>query len=139
MLASVTHAQPLCPSLCVCERECVSIPEPIHVQCVCVCMRVRGSCIWDGDERFVFAEVKPCLSTDRPGEAACLSNASRSAFPHRIQVQENHTIYRNVSGYEGWVSRLEGSLEICRDLTSFFGVIASLRVSRTLVREHGPF
>lgn len=105
----------------------------------CVCTRVRGSYMWDGDEHFVFAEVKPCLSTDRPGEAACLSNASRSAFPHRIQVQENHTIYWNVSGYEGWVSRLEGSLEICWDFTSLFGVIAPLRVSRTLVREHGPF
>lgn len=144
MLASVTHAQPLCPSLCgvfdsVCVRES-ACEFPIPYMCnVCVCTRAVGSYIWDGDERFVFAEVKPCLSTDRPGEAACFSNASRSAFPHRIQDQENHTIYWNVRGDEGWVIRLEGSLEICRDLTSLFGVIASSRVSRTLVREHGPF
>lgn len=89
-----------------------------HTRCVCVFVRVCFAHIWDdGGAHFVFAEVKPYLSTGGPERRLALPSQVGQLFPPDSSW-ENRTIYRNVSA-------CEGSPETCRDFPSLFGVVPS--------------
>lgn len=110
MLPCTAPFAPLDGAAILCKRVIFSLAD------IYACVRnswehTRCLCVWDdGGVQFIFAEVKPYLSTGGLEKRRAFPSQVGQLFPPESSW-ENRTIYRNVSAREG-------STETCRDFPS---------------------